>query len=106
MGDKKVLILGNMAKPGLAEKIAELQPWIAERAEVLCVCPANGPPPAEADGADLAIWQQLYDPLGPPAGSGSPGLDAPVSLIPEPATYVLLTLGGILFSVRRSKRYV
>jgi hypothetical protein len=44
------------------------------------------------DGADLALWQQNYYPMaGPP------------EMNPEPATLMLVALGGIVLSVRRRR---
>ena len=47
------------------------------------------------DGADLALWQQNYAPLG------YTGLTADV---PEPATLALLTLGGLAVFARQKRR--
>lgn len=55
MARKKILILGNMAKPGVAEQIEALRSWFDQRAEVIAVLPANSPAPAEASAADLAV---------------------------------------------------
>jgi NAD+ kinase len=52
---KRVLILGNMSKPGIASAIEELMPWVSARADVVAVLPANQPPPDEARRADLAV---------------------------------------------------
>ena len=52
---KKVLILANMAKPGLTEEVSRLRPWLEERVRVIAVCPANELPPSEACKADIAI---------------------------------------------------
>jgi NAD+ kinase len=55
MARKKVLILGNMAKAGVADQIDCLKAWFQKRAEILGVLPANEPVPPEARGADLAV---------------------------------------------------
>jgi len=44
-----------MDKPGVAEQIERLHPWLAERAEVLAVSPANRPLADEARAADLCV---------------------------------------------------
>ncbi len=55
MSAKRIIILGHMDKPGVAEQIEQLGPWFAEQAEVLAVCPANQPPADKARGADLCV---------------------------------------------------
>jgi NAD+ kinase len=52
---KRVLILGNMDKAGVAEEIAALRPWLASRAHVVAVLPARSPLPDAALEADLAV---------------------------------------------------
>ena len=52
---KRVLILGNMAKPGVRVRLAGLRRWIARRATVVGVYPARGALPAVALEADLAV---------------------------------------------------
>ncbi len=37
MADKRILIIANMAKPGVAERVESLRPWFAKRAEVVGV---------------------------------------------------------------------
>ena len=48
---EKIILLGNLDKPGVREQIDALRPWFEERAEVLAVGSANGP---LADGAAKA----------------------------------------------------
>jgi len=55
MTRKKIVILGNMAKPGIAEAIEELRPWFQRRADIIAVHPTNEPAPPEAKEADLAV---------------------------------------------------
>jgi len=55
MADKRMLILGNLAKDGVAEQIEALRGWFEQRAEVLAVLPAGETVPAEFRGADLAV---------------------------------------------------
>ena len=52
---KRVLILGNMDKPGVRERLVSLRPWIARRAKVVGVHPSRGPLPDGALEADLAV---------------------------------------------------
>jgi NAD+ kinase len=55
MGRKTIVILGNMAKPGLREKIAELEPWFRQHVDVAAIAPAAGQLPPQAQGADLCV---------------------------------------------------
>ncbi|MHC4562179.1 MAG: NAD(+)/NADH kinase [Planctomycetota bacterium] len=55
MADKHILILGNMTKPGVREKIDELLPWFAERVDVLGVHRADEPDPSGIGEADLCV---------------------------------------------------
>ncbi|MEI7836839.1 MAG: NAD(+)/NADH kinase [Planctomycetota bacterium] len=55
MTGKKVLILGNFAKPGVAEQIERLRPWLSQRVEIVAVARSDSPLPAQAAGADLCI---------------------------------------------------
>lgn len=52
---KKILIVGNMGKPGVREQIQALGPWFAQRAQVLALVEADTPFPASAAGADVCI---------------------------------------------------
>jgi NAD+ kinase len=52
---QSLLILGNMAKPGVDEQIAQLRPWFAQKAQVVAVCPADGPVPDGGKAAQLAV---------------------------------------------------
>jgi len=53
--EKKVLILANLSKAGVADRIESLRPWIKRRADVTAVLPANEPVPAGVGTADLCI---------------------------------------------------
>jgi len=55
MARKKVLILGNMSKPGIPEQIERLRPWFEQRAEIVGISPANQPQPQKGKSADLAV---------------------------------------------------
>jgi NAD+ kinase len=55
MAPKRVLILGNMDKAGVRERIEALRPWFARRATVVGVLPAREPLPAWALEADLCV---------------------------------------------------
>ncbi len=51
----KILILGNMTKPGVGDQIDTLRDWFASKGEILAVAPANEPLDDVAKSADLAI---------------------------------------------------
>ncbi len=55
MAFKRVIILGNMSKPGVAEQIESLREWFQQRTEILAVQPATDPAPADVDSADLWV---------------------------------------------------
>ncbi len=55
MANKRVLILGNMSKPGVCERIEQLREWFATRAEIIAIAPTNGELPPESGSADLAV---------------------------------------------------
>jgi NAD+ kinase len=55
MQAKSILIVGNMAKPGVREKIALLRPWFARRAKIAAILPARNPLPPKAIEADLCV---------------------------------------------------
>jgi len=55
MAKKRVVILGNMSKPQVGDRIEELRPWISEHAEVLGVYSHLDDPPAEISNADLCV---------------------------------------------------
>ncbi len=55
MPPQRVLIVGNMQKPGVAEQIEALRPWFAERVEVAAVASARDLLPAAGAGADLCV---------------------------------------------------
>ena len=55
MAKKRVVILGNMQKPGVGEMIETLRPWISQRADVLGVYSHIDDPAAEVEGADLCV---------------------------------------------------
>lgn len=52
---QKILILGNMDKPGVPRQIQQLLPWFAQRAEVLGVASVRDALPDTAGGAALAV---------------------------------------------------
>jgi NAD+ kinase len=52
---KKVLILGNMEKPGVADEIDSLLGWLEQLVSVSAVLPACGTLPADAANADLCV---------------------------------------------------
>jgi len=54
MAAKRIIILGNFSKPGVADQIEALRTWFGERAEVLSVGPSDRPI-SQADQADLCI---------------------------------------------------
>ncbi len=54
MAAKRIIILGNFSKPGVAEQIKALRPWFSERAEILSVGPCDGSI-SQADQADLCV---------------------------------------------------
>ncbi len=51
----RIVLLGNMDKPGVPEQIRELRPWFEQRAEIVAVGPARGPADDGADEADLCV---------------------------------------------------
>ena len=55
MARKRILILGNMDKPGLAAQIEQLRPWFEQRAEVLAVVASRDRVPERASAADLCV---------------------------------------------------
>ena len=55
MADKRIRIMGNMSKAGVADQIEAIRPWFQQRGEVIAVLPANEPPPPEVAGADLCV---------------------------------------------------
>jgi NAD+ kinase len=55
MAKRKILILGNMSKPGVVEQIDALRGWFQQRAEIVAVQPAHDPAPPGADQADLCV---------------------------------------------------
>ena len=52
---KKILILGNMTKPGVSDQIDTLRDWFASKGDILAIAPANEPLDDIAKSADLAI---------------------------------------------------
>lgn len=52
---KKILILGNMEKPGLADEIDSLMPFFEPLADVIAVLPARGTLDAHLARADLCV---------------------------------------------------
>ncbi len=55
MPDKRILIIVNMAKPGVAERVESLRHWFAEHAEVVGVIDVPGDEDLAAIKADLCI---------------------------------------------------
>lgn len=55
MSRKKIILLGHMDKPGVAEAIGALRAFIDDHAEVLAVCPANAIDGGCTDRADLCV---------------------------------------------------
>lgn len=55
MADKRILIIANMDKAGVAERVESLRPWFAERAEVVGVIDVLGGEDLTAIKADLCI---------------------------------------------------
>jgi NAD+ kinase len=55
MDRRKVIIVGNMAKAGVAEQIDSLREWFEQRVEIAAVCPSGEPLPAECGRADLCV---------------------------------------------------
>ena len=52
---KRIILLGNMAKPGVPEQIEKLRGWFDERAEVIAAQAADADAPAGAETADLCV---------------------------------------------------
>ena len=55
MSDRKIIVVANMAKSGVAEQIESLRPWFSERAELLPIMVVDDPVPAAAGSADLCV---------------------------------------------------
>ena len=55
VSDKRVMILANMAKSEIQQEIQAIRPWLAQRAEVLCVQTARDPVPQACRQADLCV---------------------------------------------------
>jgi NAD+ kinase len=55
MSARKLLIIGNMTKPGLAERVEALRGWFQQRAEIVAVLSAHEEPPPAAASADLCV---------------------------------------------------
>ena len=55
MAKRKILILGNMSKPGVVEQIEALREWFEQRAEILAVQPAHDAAPPGAGEAALCV---------------------------------------------------
>ncbi|MFP4052870.1 MAG: NAD(+)/NADH kinase [Phycisphaerae bacterium] len=52
---KKLLVLGNMEKPGVPEQIEDLRPWLSQQAEVVGPFGAADPLPPEGADADVCV---------------------------------------------------
>jgi len=55
MPTKRILIVANMAKPGVGEQIESLRPWLARRAELADVIDVQSGKSAQAVKADLCV---------------------------------------------------
>jgi NAD+ kinase len=55
MSDKKILILANYRKPGVVEQVADLEPWIRQRAEVVATFGVDQLGDADLPDADLCV---------------------------------------------------
>ncbi len=55
MSRKRIAIVVNADKPGAAEQVQKLRPWLAERAEVVGVVGNYESPPEEFASADLCV---------------------------------------------------
>jgi NAD+ kinase len=55
MTSRRIIIVGNMAKAGVAECIEQMQPWLAERAEILSVCNLSESIGEEVNRAELCV---------------------------------------------------
>ena len=55
MARKRILILGNMAKSGLAEQIEALRPWFEQRVEIVDVMSSRDAVSERARSADLCV---------------------------------------------------
>ena len=55
MAKRKILILGNMSKPGVNEQIEALRGWFQQRVEIVAVQPAHDPAPPGAGEAALCV---------------------------------------------------
>lgn len=55
MSRKKIIILANYSKAGVAELVESLRPWFEQRVEILAVISPGQPLPAEGKSADLCM---------------------------------------------------
>jgi NAD+ kinase len=55
MSDKRILILANYRKPGVFEQVADLEPWIRQRAEVVATFGVDQLADSDLPGADLCV---------------------------------------------------
>ncbi|HUU60711.1 MAG TPA: NAD(+)/NADH kinase [Phycisphaerae bacterium] len=55
MERKRVLVLGNMEKPGVPEQIEALRGWLEQRCEILAVAPASAAVGDEARSAEVCV---------------------------------------------------
>lgn len=55
MGKPRILILGNLDKPGVAEQMDSLRGWLAEQADVLAIQSHTSELPDDAENAKLCV---------------------------------------------------
>lgn len=55
MPDKRIAIVVNTDKPGAAEQVEKLRPWLSERAEIVGVAGSYDAPPEQFASADLCV---------------------------------------------------
>jgi len=53
--EKKIIVLGNLVRPEVADKIDQLKPFLLSQGQVVAVCQADSLGGVETDGVDLAV---------------------------------------------------